>query len=127
MKFNTSLKLKSNIIDPVPFITVMALLVLFFMLAVNFLGKNGVIVDLPHVEQAELYKLDSAVVTLLSDKILLFDNEIDSGKLQEELTKRNPQLLAIKADKNISYNKIAEVIALAKHVGIKQIAIAVDK
>lgn len=126
MRFKTNLRLKSNIIDPVPFINVMLLYILFFILAVQFIGKPGVVVTLPKTEQSELFKEDSVVVTLVDEKIFLFENPIGIDRLKEELTKRNPQLVAIRANKDIPHSRVTEIISLAQQVGIKQIAIATE-
>lgn len=111
-------------IDAVSFTNVIFLMAMFFTIAVNFTGSHGIVLELPHIEQSELYKLDSMVVTLTDKKIILFNKEVDIDKLQEELIRSNPQLLAIKAEKNISYSEIARIIALAHRIGIKQIAMA---
>lgn len=126
MKFKTNLRIRSNIIDPVAFVNVMVLFILFLMFAAEFTGRPGLVVDLPQVEQSELYKADSAVVSLIEDKVFLNDREVGVDKLQEELAKLNPQLLAIKASKDISHARVIEIIALAQRIGIRQVAIATD-
>lgn len=126
MKFKTNLKIKSNIIDPAAFVNVMVLFIVFLMFATGFTGKPGLVVDLPRVEQPELYKGDSAVVSLIEDKVFLNDREINIGRLQDELAKLNPQLLAIKADQNIQHSKVTDIIAIARQAGIGQVAIATN-
>lgn len=126
MKFKTNLKIKSNIIDPLPLVNVMILFVVFFVLASGFTGRPGFVLDLPQVEQSELYKADSVVVSLVEEKIFLDDREIGIDKLQEELAKLNPQLLAIKAGRDIRHSRVTEIITIARKVGIRQVAIATD-
>lgn len=126
MKFKTNLKLKSNIIDPVPFVNVIGLFIVFFVLVTRFIGSPGVVVELPKVEQSELYKADCAVVSLTGEKMFLNNKELDMGRFQEELTRINPQLVAIKADKDIPHSRITEIIALVQKAGVKQIAIAAN-
>lgn len=126
MKFKTNLKIKSNIIDPVPIINVMVLFIVCFVLNSHFIGRTGLVVDIPQIEQSELYRADSVVVSLKGKKMFLMDREVEKEKLQEELAKRMPQLLAIKADKDIPYTRVAEVIAIAQRVGVKEIAIATE-
>jgi biopolymer transport protein ExbD len=126
MKIKMSLRLKTAIFDPVPLVNIAFIVVLFFVFLINFIGKKGIVVDLPKIDQAALYNLDSVVVTLLGKKVFLYENEISIDKLNEELTKRNPKLLAIKAGKDVPYSSIAEIIQIAQNIGIKQIAMAVD-
>lgn len=126
MKFKTNLKIKSNIIDPVPLVNIMVLFIVCFVLNSHFIGKAGLVIDLPQIEQSELYRADSVVVSLKGRKIFLMDREVEKDKLQEELAKRNPQLLAIKADKDMPYTRVAEIIAMAQRMGIEQIAIATE-
>lgn len=127
MKFKTALRLKSNIIDPVPFINVMLLFIVFFVLTSRFIGETGIVVTVPQIEQSELYKEDSVVVSLVDGKIFLDEKEIGLEKLQEELAGRNPQLLAIKANKDVPHSRVTEIIALAKRAGIGEIAIATEE
>lgn len=126
MKFKTTLRLKSNIIDPAPFVNVMVLFAAFFILCSNQRGLPGLVMDLPIVEQRELYNADSVVVAIFQDKVFLNENEIDTDKLQEELTRIKPQVLAIKADKDIPHSRVTEIISMARHAGIKKIAIAAE-
>lgn len=126
MKFTTNLKIKSNIIDPLPFVNVMLLFVVFFVLAAGFTGRHGFVMDLPQAEQSELYNVDSAVVSLVEEKVFLDNREISIDKLREELTKADPQLLAIKAGKDIRHSRVTEIINIAKRAGIRRIAIATD-
>lgn len=126
MKFKTNLKIKSNIIDPVPIINVMVLFTVFFVLSSQFIGKAGLVMDLPQVEQLELYRADSIVISLTGKKIFWQDKEIGKDELQEELARRHPQFLAIKANKDMPYSSVAEIIVLAQRMGIKQIAIAME-
>lgn len=126
MKFKTNLKLKSNIIDPVPFVNVIGLFIVFFVLATRFIGSPGLIVELPEVEQSELYSTDCAVISLTEEKILLNNKEIDIDGFREALSGINPQLVAIKADKDIPHSRITEIIALVRQAGIRRIAIAAN-
>lgn len=126
MKLKTTLNIKSNIIEPAAFINVFFLLVVFFVLSSGFTGKKGIVMDLPQIEQSELYSLSSLEIILKDGRIILNEADIGIDKLQEEITLKNPQLLAIKADKNASYSKVAEIIAMAQHLGVKQIAMAAD-
>lgn len=126
MKFKTNLKIKSNIIDPLPFVNVMVLFIVFFILATGFTGRPGFVLDLPQVEQAELYNADSVVVSLVEEKVFLEDREIGIDKLQEELAKLNPQLLAIKAGRDIRHSRVTEIIGIARKLDIRQVAIATE-
>ncbi len=124
MKFKMHLKYRSSLVDPVPLVNIIAIIVFFFIMATNFIGSRGIVVDLPQIDQTELYNLNSTLITLSANNIYLFEKEITMNELKEELIKKNSQLLAIKADRNVPYYAIAEIIAMAQSVGIKQIAMA---
>jgi len=124
MKFKMHLKYRSSLVDPVPLVNIIAIIVFFFIMATNFIGSRGIVVDLPQIDQTELYNLNSTLITLSANNIYLFEKEITMNELKEELIKKNYQLLAIKADRNVPYYAIAEIIAMAQSVGIKQIAMA---
>lgn len=124
MKFKMNLRLKANIVDPVPLVNVFLLFLMFFVLTTKFIGVSGINIVLPDVEQESLYNEDSAVVTIKNDNIFLYDKEVDIKKLQEELTKTAPKLVAIKADQYVTNARVVDIISLIKSAGIKQIAIA---
>jgi biopolymer transport protein ExbD len=127
MKLKMNLKYKATLIDPVPLVNIIVILALFFGVALNFIGSSGIIVDLPHIEQAELYNLNSTVITLSGKNIYISEKEVEINGLKDELMKKNTQLLAIKSDRNVPYSSIAEIISMAQSIGIKQIAMATDE
>ena len=127
MKLKTNLKIKVNIIDPVPFMNVVILLVMFFVLATQFIGEPGVVVSLPEIDNPFLFSVNSTIVTLKDGKIFLLDEEVDMDQLKEKLMNRKPELLAIKPDSSVSNSRVSEIIVLSKKIGINKIAIAADK
>lgn len=124
MKFQTNLRIKSNIIDPVPFVDTIVLFIVFFLLAGQMIGKSGIVLELPKVEHSELYKADSLIVSLVGEKIFLNEKEVVINNLHEELANVKPQLLAIKADKSVSHAIVTQIIAIAKSSGVEKVAIA---
>lgn len=126
MKFKNNLKLKSGIIDPVPLMDIVLQIALFFVLATQFLGKPGVIVQLPKVEKTALYK-ETAMKILISENELHFNNKkIGIDELNEELSKGLIDMLVIEADEEIQHARILKIIEIARKNGINEVAIAVQ-
>lgn len=127
MRFKTNLKIKSGIIDPVPLMDIMLQVVVFFILATQFIGRPGLVLELPQAGTTTLYKETTARVTITNEKLFLHDEEITMGQLREELGKRLTSILVIEADKDIPYSQVVEIIDLAQRMGISQIAIATEE
>ena len=127
MKLKTNLKLKCNIIDPVPVVNVMILLVLFFVLGACFMGKPGIVLSLPRVEQTDLYQADSMAVTIAGDgKVFLAGKEISGREFQKALVDKRPQLLIIRAGGGLPHGQVTRIIGWARNAGIERIPIAAE-
>lgn len=127
MKFKTNIRLKTGIIDPAPLIDIFLQIVLFFVLATQFIGRPGLILELPSSGTTVLYKETTARITITGEKLFFQDKEITRNQLREELGKGITSILVIEADKDVVHSQVVEIIDLATRMGVSEIAISADK
>lgn len=126
MRFKTNLKIKTGIIDPAPLVDIILQVVVFFVLAVYFIGRPGLALQLPSVGTPTLYKETTVKVSVGNEKLFFKEKEITKSQFKEELGKKLISVLVIEADKDVSHSRIIEIIDLAQQMGVSQIAIAAD-
>jgi len=131
MKLNTSLKLKTNIVSPVPLLDVVLLLVMFFVLAVNFIGSSGLVLELPATVTASVYAGDIVKISIISDDVYLDKKEVTVAELKDELmnlkAENEDSLIVINADDGVAHARIVELIDLARSSGFNRLAIATER
>ena len=118
-------------INITPFVDVMLVLLIIFMVTAPMIGR-GVELDLPKA-QAQVMNVDESklVMTIDADrKVFLGQTEIPPARLEEALV-NNSRLqregeLYLKADKNISYGFVVQVMAIIKKAGIPKLGMVTD-
>ncbi len=128
MRLKTNLKLKTRFIDPVPLLDVVLIMVVFFVLATQFIGKAGLLVELPPAGNFSLAGGRLAVVEINNEGVWLEKVKLTVDELKQELNNKRAAgedlTLVIEAGKNINHLEIVELIDTARGVGIDRIAIA---
>ena len=131
-KFNNRNFVPMSEINVTPFVDIMLVLLIIFMVAAPLLSV-GIEVDLPNTKAKPLSIEKESPLTLTLDKDSnLFINEVRIKK--EEL---RTKLLAIKkeresdeiylrASKNIEYQRVASILALVSNIGYSQISLVTD-
>ena len=125
MKINTSVVL-------IPSIDVFVLIATFLTLSGNFLYQSAVKVDLPPKVTQDIVGRDNPTITLTPGGAI-FLNGRKVGKeglsillqLTAELAmkKGGETLLIIRADGNVPYKDVVEIIGIARDSGMKRIAL----
>ncbi len=128
MKINMSVVL-------IPSIDVFVLIATFLTLSGNFLYQPAVKVDLPPRVTRDIVGRDNPTITLTPGGAV-FLNGRKVGKeglsillqLTAGLAKKKggERLLIIRADGNVPYKDVSEIIGIARDSGIKRIAIATE-
>ena len=114
-------------INMTPFIDVMLVLLIIFMVAAPML-TTGVPLDLPQTGAAALnVDKQPLIVSLKADgKLYLMDTETNISELVPKLqaiAKTGPEeRIFVRGDKSISYGKVAEVMAALTAAGYKKVA-----
>ena len=98
---------------------IVLLLLIFFLLSSSFIVQPGIKVKLPQSETSEMHTERSITVSVLKDGSLYLNDELVTlgtlpALLQQELKRKEQQVIVIKADKDIMFQRVVEVMDLAK-------------
>ena len=127
MSGNRDSRLLSEI-NVTPFVDVMLVLLIIFMVAAP-LVQHGVDVDLPKANSKNVTAEEELLtITLTKDKkIFLNKMEIEivqlNGKLLRIFKQRTDNQLLFKADKDLPYEFVIQVMAEIKNAGIEKLGI----
>ena len=119
-------------INVTPFVDIMLVLLIIFMVAAPLLSV-GVEVDLPNTQAKPLAIEKEKPLTLTIDKESnIFINEVQIKKedirtrLLAIRKERKSDEIYLRASKNIEYQKVASVLALVSNIGYSQISLVTD-
>ncbi len=115
-------------INIIPFVDIILVLLIIFMVATPFLVKAGFSLQLPGANQAQKLPSSKINIVIRSDgHIILNNTPVTLQKLTDHL-KKIPNIssqthVVISADKNILHGKVIAVINAIQSAGLNQIAI----
>ena len=119
-------------INVTPFVDIMLVLLIIFMVAAPLLSV-GVEVDLPNTQAKPLAIEKERPLTLTIDKESnIFINEVKikkediRTKLLAIRKERKSDEIYLRASKNIEYQKVASILALVSNIGYTQISLVTD-
>ena len=118
-------------INVTPFVDVMLVLLIIFMVTAPMLTQ-GVEVDLPRTKTVETLPEDSdhLVVVIKKDGSIFLDTYAvkidDMGKHLKRLVKDKNKLLYLKADKDVAYGIVVKVMARIKSAGIEKLGVVAE-
>ena len=131
-KFSSRNFVPMSEINVTPFVDIMLVLLIIFMVAAPLLSV-GIEVDLPNTKAKPLETEKESPLTLTLDgDSNLFINEvkIDKDELRVKLLaikkERESDEIYLRASKNIEYQKIATLLALVSNIGYSQISLVTD-
>jgi biopolymer transport protein TolR len=115
-------------INVTPFVDVMLVLLIIFMVTAPMLEK-GVDVDLPRVEQAP--NLDAAQESLIvsidaRNRLYVGRQQVDSpakmiAVLQQVLKEKENKEVYLEADRKVAYEHVVQVMAALRKAGVTQL------
>ena len=119
-------------INIVPFVDIILVVLIIFMVTTPFIIKPSININLPKAASGSdttpsqlTITIGSGGETLLNGKIVK-DNEIGSYAVKAVFEKPDIQAI-ISADKDVLHGRVVSVIDLVKTAGIKKFAITIDK
>ena len=131
-KFNNRNFVPMSEINVTPFVDIMLVLLIIFMVAAPLLSV-GIEVDLPNTKAKPLSVEKENPLTLTLDKDSnLFINEVKIKKdeLRTRLLairkERESDEIYLRASKNIEYQRVASILALVSNIGYSQISLVTD-
>ena len=121
-----------NEINMTPFIDVVLVLLIIFMVAAPLLA-SGVPIDLPKTSAGEL-KVDQKPLSIaIDDKgaIFLADQPVEldglASRLQQLAKDGYDERIYLRGSKTVNYGRIAEVMTLVTSAGYKRVALVTDQ
>ena len=120
-----------NEINMTPFIDVMLVLLIIFMVAAPLMTV-GVPLDLPQTKAAPL-NMDQKPVTLsikANGQVFLADKELTDdaivGKLAEVSKQGFDERIFVRGDKKVDYGRVAQVMSIVTTAGYKRVALVTE-
>jgi biopolymer transport protein TolR len=118
-------------INVTPLVDVMLVLLIIFMITAPMIGR-GVELDLPKAK-AQAMEVDESKLVMTIDgerRVFLGESEVPHARLEEALSS-NVRLqregeLYLKADKDIPYGFVVQVMAIIKKAGIPKLGMITD-
>jgi len=119
-------------INVVPYIDVMLVLLVIFMVTAPFVNPG--VVNLPSVGSAQVQPLPPIFLNIGDDEQIKINengqtrllNRSQLGSFARELANKNPdQPMVIAADKSIRYEVVMDVMSRLKENGVKRVGLAV--
>jgi biopolymer transport protein ExbD len=107
-------------------VDVLFLVLLFFLITSSFIEQPNIKLELPSTKYASTSNLEERVLTISHDGKLFFQNEPVERKvlvsvLKNAFSKQDDKTLVMRADKNVPYGVIIDVMDAAKGAGLKRI------
>jgi len=119
-------------INVTPFVDVMLVLLIIFMVAAPMMVQ-GVGISLPQTKEAEQLDTEEEPLIVTIDKdgnILINDFQVGSESLGEKLLKifenRTSREVFLKADKNVAYGIVVQVMSEIKGAGVEKLGVVTE-
>ncbi len=118
-------------INVTPLVDVMLVLLIIFMVAAPMI-EQGVDLDLPNTETVEMEpSQDKNIVKITKDeKVYLGETYIPDEELLDKLSTnrklQQDEVVYFYADENIPYRKVAQVLAILRKAGVKNLGMVTD-
>lgn len=127
MKFNKGREVLSEI-NVIPFVDVMLVLLVIFMITAPLL-QQGIDVNLPKAKGKDLPPEERVTIIIKKDGVVFMnDNPVtlkEMRKKLEAISKVNPHVF-LKADKDVPYGFVVEVMGDIKEAGIEKLGMITE-
>lgn len=119
-------------INIVPFVDIVLVLLIIFMLTSSLIAKANISVDLPKAASAGETVSSTLNIVLNNDQELFLNGKrVDSAELGREVAraawKKEDLQAAISADQRVDYGAVVHVIDVVKSNGVKSFALNIER
>jgi len=113
-------------INVTPFVDVMLVLLIIFMVTAPLL-QQGIDVNLPQAKGKEISPTERLIITIKRDgKIYIGKTVTDINSLKSKLSSMSGKEVFLKADKEIPYGMVVEVIGELRESGIERLGMVTE-
>ncbi len=114
------------VINITSLVDVLFLLLIFFMVTSSFVEQPNIQLELPSTKHSEISKINKTVLTIAKDgQLFLQDIPVDKDQLEKKLRRilldTGDEVLVLKADKEVSYGDVVDIMDDAKGAGFKRV------
>jgi biopolymer transport protein ExbD len=119
-------------INIVPFVDIILVVLIIFMVTTPFIMKPSININLPKAGSGEDTTPSELTLSISADgKVVLNGKPTDEAAItaySHELAVKKPEVQAIiSADKNVTHGRVVGIIDAVKSGGVKKFAITIDK
>ena len=113
-------------INVTPFVDVMLVLLIIFMVTAPLL-QQGIDINLPQAKGKELTTPERVDITIKKDgKIYLDKTTVTLEALRAHLSKNKNREVFLKADKDVPYGLVVEVMGELREIGIEKLGMVTE-
>ena len=113
-------------INVTPFVDVMLVLLIIFMVTAPLL-QQGIDVNLPKAKGKEMYPAKRVTITIKKDgKIYLDKRAVSLKTLKSRLAGMSKREVFLKADREVPYGLVVEVMGELKEIGIERLGMVTE-
>ncbi|MBW7898706.1 Biopolymer transport protein ExbD [Candidatus Brocadiaceae bacterium B188] len=119
-------RITKSVINLTSMVDMLFLILLFFLVTSSFIEQPNIKLELPSTRYASTSKLEERTLTISQDGKLFFQNEPVERKelisvLKNAFLKQDDKTLVLRADKNVPYGAVVDVMDAAKGAGLRRI------
>ena len=118
-------------INVTPFVDIMLVLLIIFMLTAHLIAKQAIEVELPRASNATTLKPTTLAITLTKDGALYLDDKPTTpdalrAAVSAAVAKDPKTQAVITGDKAVSHGRVVWVLDVVKSLGVTSFAIQID-
>ena len=119
-------RIAKSVINLTSMVDMLFLILLFFLVTSSFIEQPNIKLELPSTRYASTSKLEERTLTISQDGKLFFQNEPVKRKkrifvLKNAFLKQDDKTLVLRADKNVPYGAVVDIMDAAKGAGLRRI------
>lgn len=128
-RFHASHRTLRGLLTVAPWVDVVLLVLLFFMVSSSFVIQPGVVVNLPAAPLTGGVRYGSLVVTIPQEGMYFFNDERMTqdglaGALARAAREQPDAALVVEADGRVAHATLVQVYTLAQNAGIRDVVLA---
>ncbi len=119
-------RVTKSIINLTPMVDMLFLILLFFLVTSSFIEQPNIRLELPSTKYASTSKIEERTLTISQDGKLFYQNKPVERKdliaiLKDAFSRQDDKTLVLRADKNVPYGVVVDVMDAAKGAGLRRI------
>lgn len=116
----------------IPMIDIIFFLLVFFMMSTLYMVEQNILpVALPQTSSAQPDQSLSIPITVTAQKKIMLNQEelprdLLANRIKAELSRNQEAIIVLRADKQLEYGYVVEILDELKKSGVKRISVATD-